>query len=74
VDGSIECANEVFGTDPLFKQGKECQCKQGATTTSTTTTTTTATSMTTSSEATTTTEPVRRLAVSTVVDNIVVMV
>merc|ERR1719469_1259115 len=50
VDASIECANEVFGTDPLFRQGKECQCKQGATTTSTTTTTTTATSTTTTSE------------------------
>merc|ERR1712086_1015399 len=52
VDASIECANEAFGTDPLFRQGKECQCKQGATTTSTTTTTTTATSTTTTSEAT----------------------
>merc|ERR1712153_222102 len=52
VDASIECANEAFGTDPLFRQGKECQCKQGATTTSTTTTTTTATSTTTTREAT----------------------
>jgi len=26
VDGSIECTTEVFGTDPLLRQGKECQC------------------------------------------------
>jgi len=30
VDGSIECSNEGFG-DPLHKQPKECQCKQGKT-------------------------------------------
>merc|ERR1712106_725114 len=52
VDVSIECGTEFFGTDPLLRQGKECQCKQGATTTSTTTTTTTVTSTTTTSEAT----------------------
>merc|ERR1712086_887029 len=55
VDGSIECATEVFGTDPLARQGKECQCKQGATTTSTTTTTITTTSTTTTITTTTTT-------------------
>jgi len=31
-DGSIECSKKVFPTDPFFKQGKECQCKQGSST------------------------------------------